>query len=176
MKLIHNSINIAETADLETLKNQVTASLFIQLQEKDMCYGLFGVVCRYASIFNQGGNFYTFDRTGQGAKDWEIMKYCLHNAGDLDTIVHFKYAVWRDNEGWRCVSDRESGMDYMFDFFEPEMKEFLDTVRDILQRCYDGRKQSAKNHQIWLTILSRFEDWDQIIAKAEELKENKIEM
>ena len=36
MKLIHDSINIAETDNIETLKNQVKACIFIKLQEKDM--------------------------------------------------------------------------------------------------------------------------------------------
>ena len=125
MKLIHDSINIAETDNIETLKNQVKACIFIKLQEKDM-NGFFGDMCRYASIIGQGGRFHTFNREFNGEQDWEIMKACLINAGDLETIVNYKYAVWRENEGWRCVSGRESGIEYLWEFFAPEIRALMD--------------------------------------------------
>lgn len=169
MKLIHDSINIAETKDLETLKNQVKACIFIKLQEKDMD-GFFGDMCRYAITLNKGGNFYEFDRLGWEDRDWQIMKSCLKNAGDLETIVNYKYAVWRKNEGWRCVSGRDSGIEYLWDFFEPEMVALRDCASAIIQKIYEGKRRTVHENKIAHVFFSRFEDWDQILAKAEELK------
>jgi len=169
MKLIHDSINIAETKDLETLKNQVKACIFIKLQEKDMD-GFFGDVCRYAITLNKGGNFYEFDRLGWEDRDWHIMKECFHNAVEIETLVFYKYAVWRDNEGWRCVSRRKSGLEYLWTFFDPEMEALKECANTIIQKIYESKRQTAHEQKIAHVFFSRFEDWVQIIAKAKELR------
>lgn len=169
MKLIHECINIAETTDLETLKNQIKACVFIQIQKKDLD-GFFGAMCRYASIIGQGGKFHTFNEEGNGEKDWEIMKACFINAGSLDSIVHFRYAVYRDNEGWRCVSDRESGIEYLWEFFDPEIRALMDYAGRIIQKWYDGDRLTRWEDDVNFTLFTRFEDWDQVRAKVNELK------
>lgn len=174
MKLIHDSINIAETADLETLKNQVKACVYMELQKHDLD-GFFGAMCRYVSIIGQGGKFHTFNEEGNGEKDWEIMKDCLTNAGDLDTIVNFKWAVYRENEGWRCISGRKTGINYLWDFFVPEVRAMMDYAERIIQKWYDGDRLTRWEDDVNFTLFTRFEDWDQVRAKVNELKENKIE-
>lgn len=169
MKLIHDSINIAETKDLETLKNQVKACIFIKLQEKDMD-GFFGDMCRYASIIGQGGRFHTFNREFNGEQDWEIMKACLINAGNLDTLVNYKWAVYRENKGWRCVSGRETGIEYLWEFFAPEIRALMDYAERIIQKWHDRERLTRWEDDVRFSLMTRFEDWDQILAKAEELR------
>lgn len=169
MKLIHDSIKINETDSIETLKNQIKACVYMELQKQDL-EGFFGAVCRYASIIGQGGKFHTFNEEGNGEKDWEIMKACFINAGDLDTIVNFKWAVYRENEGWRCVSGRESGIEYLWDFFEPEVRAMMDYAERIIQKWHDGDRLSRWEDDVTFTLFSRFEDWDQVIQKAHDLK------
>ena len=99
------------------------------------------------------------------------MKACFVNAADLETIVHYKYAVWEEGKGWRCVSDRESGIEYLWDFFESEMTDLREFAADVLQKIYDGEKEfDAYVRHVVCTFFTRFEDWDQIVAKAEELR------
>ena len=169
MKLIHEFINIAETDNIETLKNQVKTCIERELQVRDMD-GFFGDFLRYVEVLEPTLRFYEFDRPGKGGFDWEIMKQCFVNTGDLDTIVHYKYAVWRENEGWRCVSGRESGLEYLWDFFESEMTDLREFAADVLQKVYDGEELTSYARHVMLTFFTRFEDWDQIIAKVEELR------
>ena len=169
MKLIPESVNIAEIEDIETLKNQAKACIDLELQARDMD-GFFGALCRYATTLNEGGNFYEFDRPGWENRDWQIMKECFHNAVEIETLVFYKYAVWRDNEGWRCVSRRKSGLEYLWGFFEPEMEALKDCASTIIQKFYEGKRQILHEKKLAHIFFSRFEDWDQFIAKAEELK------
>lgn len=169
MKLIHDSINIAETDNIETLKNQVKTCIELELQARDMD-GFFGAVCRYAGFLNEGGNFHEFDHPGWGDRDWQIMKECFHNAVEIETLIFYKYAVWRDNEGWRCVSRRKSGLEYLWTFFDPEMEALKECVNSIIQKVYEGKRQTVHEQKIAHTFFSRFEDWEQIIAKAKELR------
>lgn len=169
MKLIHEFIKINETDNIEALKTQICACIYIKLQEQDMD-GFFGDMCRYATVLNKGGNFHEFDHQGWGDRDWQIMKECFHNAVEIETLVFYKYAVWRDNEGWRCVSRRKSGLEYLWDFFEPEMVALKDCASAIIQKVYEGKRQTSYEKKIAHVFFSRFEDWDQIIAKAEELR------
>lgn len=168
MKLIHESINIAETDNIETLKNQVKACIFMELQNKDMD-GFYGAFLRYVDVLDGTVRFYEFDKPGCECMDWAIMKSCFKNAGDLETIVNYKYAVWRENEGWRCVSGRKSGIEYLWDFFEPEMLALKDCASAIIQKVYEGKRQTSYEKKIAHIFFSRFEDWEQIVAKAKEL-------
>lgn len=170
MKLIHDSINIAETDNIDTLKNQVKACIWMKLQDQDM-NGFFGDFLRYVDVLDGTAAFYEFDKPGSEKMDWAIMKSCFKNAGDLETIVNYKYAVWRENEGWRCVSSRDGGKEYLWDFFEGEMTDLREFAADVLQKIYDGETEfdSYVRHVV-LTFFSRFDDWDQIIQKAKELK------
>lgn len=169
MKLIHDSINIAETKDLETLKNQVKACIFMELQNKDMD-GFYGAFLRYVDVLDGTVRFYEFDKPGCECMDWAIMKSCFKNAGDLETIVNFKYAVWRENEGWRCVSGRESGQEYLWDFFEGEMTDLREFASEVVQKVYDGEEFDSYVRHVVSAFFTRFEDWEQIVAKAEELR------
>ena len=169
MKLIHDSINIAETDNIETLKNQVETCIERELQVQDMDE-FFGALCSYAAYLNEGGNFHEFDRQGWGDRDWNIMKECFHNAVEIETLVFYKYAVWRDNEGWRCVSRRKSGLEYLWIFFEPERLALKDCASTIIQKIYESKRQTVHEKKIAHVFFSRFEDWDQILAKAEELR------
>ena len=169
MKLIHDSINIAETDNIETLKNQVKACIWIKLQEQDMD-GFYGVFLRYVDVLDDSERFYEFDKPGCECMDWSIMKACFVNAGDLDTIVHYKYAVWKEGEGWRCVSGGDAGMEYLWYFFEPDIEMLKEFAADVLQKIYDGEERTSYAKHVVLTFFSRFEDWDQIVAKAEELR------
>lgn len=169
MKLIHDSINIAETDNIDTLKNQVKACIWMKLQDQDM-NGFFGDFLRYVDVLDGTVRFYEFDKPDCECMDWAIMKACFANAGDLDTIVHYKYAVWRENEGWRCVSGRDSGKEYLWDFFEGEMTDLKEFAADVIQKIYDGEELSGYARHVVLTFFSRFEDWDQIVQKARELK------
>ena len=169
MKLIHEFIKINETDSIEALKNQISACIYIKLQEQDM-NGFFGDFLRYVEVLDGTAAFYEFDKPGSEKMDWAIMKACLVNAGDLDTIVNYKYAVWRENEGWRCVSGRESGLEYLWDFFESEMTDLREFAADVLQKVYDGEELTSYAKHVVLTFFTRFEDWDQIVAKAEELR------
>lgn len=169
MKLIHNFINIAETDNIEALKNQIKACIFIKLQEQDMD-GFFGDFLRYVDVLEQTVRFYEFDKPGCEIMDWAIMKSCFKNAGDLDTLVHYKYAVWRENEGWRCVSGRESGQEYLWEFFEGEVADLKEFAADVIQKIYNGEELSGYARHVVLTFFTRFEDWEQVIAKAEELR------
>lgn len=170
MKLIHDSINIAETDNIETLKNQVKACIFIKLQEQDM-NGFYGDFLRYVDVLDGTAAFYEFDKPGYEKMDWAIMKDCFHNAMEIETLIYYKYAVWRENEGWRCVSRRESGKEYLWDFFEGEVADLKEFAADVLQKIYDGEKEfDSYVRHVMLTFFTRFEDWDQIIAKAEELR------
>lgn len=170
MKLIHDYINIAETDNIEALKTQVKACIFIKLQEQDMD-GFFGDFLRYVEVLEPTLRFYEFDRPGKGGFDWEIMKQCFKNAADLETIVNYKYAVWRENEGWRCVSGRESGIEYLWDFFEGERTDLCEFAADVLQKVYDGEEEfDAYVRRAVFTFFTRFEDWDQIVQKARDLK------
>ena len=169
MKLIHDSINIAETDNIETLKNQISACIYIKLQEKDMD-GFFGDFLRNVAVLEQPVGFYEFDQSGCGESDWNIMKECFVNAASLDTIVNYKYAVWRENEGWRCVSGRESGQEYLWDFFQSEQKILRDVAQGIIHKTYNDEKLTIYEQRIILYFFARFEDLDQIFAKAEELR------
>lgn len=169
MKLIHDSINIAETDNIETLKNQVKACVFIKLQEQDMD-GFYGAFLRYVDVLDGAAAFYEFDKPGSEKMDWTIMKSCLKNAGNLETIVNYKYAVWRENEGWRCVSGRKSGIEYLWDFFECERECLKEFAAEVIQKIYDGESFDSYVRHVVFTFFSRFEDWDQIVQKACELK------
>ena len=170
MKLIHEFINIAETDNIEALKTQVKACIFIKLQEQDM-NGFYGDFLRYVDVLDGTAAFYEFDKPGSEKMDWAVMKSCFKNAGDLETIVNYKYAVWRENEGWRCISGKESGLEYLWDFFEGEMTDLKEFAADVLQKIYDGEKEfDAYVRHVVCTFFTRFEDWDQIVAKAEELR------
>lgn len=171
MNLIHSSIKLTEANDIETLKDDVAASVYLRLNKRDMD-GFFGALCRYGFILGQQSGFYEFE-TGGAEKDWAIMKECFVNAGSLDSIVNFKYAVSRKNEGWRCISGRKSGIDYLWDFFEPERDMLMEIAQDIVQKEYEGVKQSRHNQEVWLDLFSRFDDWDQVIQKAHDLKKVK---
>ena len=170
MKLIHDYINIAETDNIEALKTQVKACIFIKLQEQDIDNGFFGDFLRYVDVLDGTVRFYKFDKPGCEMMDWAVMKACFVNAGDLDTIVNYKYAVWRENEGWRCVSGRESGLEYLWDFFEGEMADLKEFAADVLQKVYDGEELTSYAKHVVLTFFTRFEDWDQIVQKARDLK------
>ena len=172
MKLIHEFINIAETDNIEALKTQVKACIFIKLQEQDMD-GFFGDFLRYVDVLEPTVKFYVFDRPGCEIMDWTIMKACFVNAGDLETIVNYKYAVWEENKGWRCVSGRESGQEYLWDFFEYEMTDLREFAADVLQKVYDGEELTSYARHVVLTFFTRFEDWEQILEKAKELKSAK---
>lgn len=169
MKLLHNSIDLAKTDNIKTLKEQVSDSVYIQLRQLDMD-GFFGDFLRYVDVLDGTTAFYEFDKPGYEKMDWDIMKSCLKNAGDLETLVNYKYAVWRENEGWRCVSSRESGIEYLWDFFECEMTDLREFAADVLQKVYDGEELSGYARHVVLTFFTRFEDWDQVIQKAKELK------
>ena len=176
MKLIHEFINIAETDNIEALKTQVKACIFIKLQEQDMD-GFFGDFLRNISVIDESTNesalFYEFDQSGCGESDWNIMKECFVNAASLDTIVNYKYAVWRENEGWRCVSGQKSGLEYLWDFFQSEQKILRDVAQGIIHKTYNDEKLTIYEQRIILYFFTRFEDWEQIIQKAKELKSAK---
>lgn len=169
MKLIHEFIKINETDSIEALKTQIRACIYIKLQEQDMD-GFYGAFLRYVDVLDGTVRFYEFDKPGSECMDWAIMKACFVNAGDLETIVNFKYAVWRENEGWRCVSGRESGKEYLWGFFESEMTDLREFAADVVQKIYDGEELTSYARHVVLTFFSRFEDWEQVIAKAEELR------
>lgn len=169
MKLLHNSIDLAKTDSIKLLKEQVSDSVYIQLRQQDM-NGFFGDFLRYVEVLEPTLRFYEFDRPGKGGFDWEIMKQCFVNAGDLETLVNYKYAVWEEGKGWRCVSGRESGIEYLWDFFESEMTDLREFAADVLQKIYDGEELTSYAKHVVLIFFTRFEDWDQIVAKAEELK------
>lgn len=171
MKLLHNSISLNETNSIKTLKEQVSDSIYIVLRERNMD-GFFGDFLRYVDVLEPTVKFYEFDKPDCEKMDWAIMKSCLINAGDLETIVNHKYAVWRENEGWRCVSGRESGIEYLWDFFEAERYALTDIAADAVQAVYEGGELSGYARHVVLTFFSRFEDWPEIIAKAEELRAN----
>jgi hypothetical protein len=172
MKLIPESINIAETNDIETLKNQISACIYIKLQEQDMD-GFFGDFLRNVDVLEQTVRFYEFDQSGCGESDWNIMKECFVNAASLDTIVNYKYAVWRENEGWRCVSGRDSGLEYLWDFFQSEQKILRDVAQGIIHKTYNDEKLTIYEQRIILYFFARFEDLNQIFAKVEELRSMK---
>jgi hypothetical protein len=169
MKLLHNSIDLTKTDSIKTLKEQVSDSIHILLMQRDMG-GFFGDFLRYVDVLDDTVKFYEFDRPGSGETDWAIMKACLVNAGDLETIVNFKYAVWREGEGWRCVSSRESGIEYLWDFFECEREDLKAYTADVLQKIYDGEELDNYAKHVIVTFLSRFEDWEQPFMKAKELR------
>ena len=169
MKLIPDSINITETDNIETLKNQIRACVFIKLQEQDMD-GFYGAFLRYVDVLDGTAAFYEFDKPDSEKLDWAIMKACFVNAGDLETIVNDKYAVWRENEGWRCVSGRESGIEYLWDFFESEMTDLKEFAAEVVQKVYDGEEFDSYVRHVTFTFFSRFEDWDQVVQKARDLK------
>lgn len=169
MKLLHNSIDLAKTDNIKTLKEQVSDSVHIQLRQQDMD-GFFGDFLRYVDVLDGTVRFYKFDKPGCEIMDWAIMKACFVNAGDLDTIVNYKYAVWEEGKGWRCVSGRESGLEYLWEFFESERTDLREFASDVLQKIYDGEELTFYAKHIVLTFFSRFEDWSQVVAKAEELK------
>ena len=169
MKLIHEFIKINETDSIEALKTQISACIYIKLQEQDM-NGFFGDFLRYVNVLEQTVRFYEFDKPGCECMDWAVMKACFVNAADLETIVHYKYAVWEEGKGWRCVSGRESGLEYLWDFFESEMTDLREFAADVLQKVYDGEELTSYAKHVVLTFFSRFEDWDQIVQKARDLK------
>ena len=169
MKLIHDSINIAETDNIETLKNQVKACIWIKLQDQDM-NGFYGDFLRYVDVLDGTAAFYEFDKPGYEKMDWAIMKDCFHNAMEIETLIYYKYAVWRENEGWRCVSGRESGQEYLWDFFQSEQKILRDVAQGIIHKTYNDEKLTIYEQRIILYFFARFEDLDQIFAKAEELR------
>lgn len=166
MKLIPESINIT---NIRMLKTVVKAGIDLRLQEVNID-GFFGDFLRYVDVLEPTVKFYEFDKPDCEKMDWAIMKACLINAGDLETIVSYRYAVWRENEGWRCVSGRESGIEYLWDFFEAERYALTDIAADAVQAVYEGGELSGYARHVVLTFFTRFEDWPQIIAKAEELK------
>lgn len=170
MKLLHNSIDLAKTDNIKTLKEQVSDSVYIQLRQQDMD-GFYGAFLRYVDVLDGTVRFYEFDKPGCECMDWAIMKACFVNTGDLETIVNYKYAVWRENEGWRCVSGRESGQEYLWDFFEGERTDLCEFAAEVVQKVYDGEMEfDSYIRHVVCTFFTRFEDWDQIIAKAEELR------
>lgn len=169
MKLLHNSIDLAKTNSIKLLKEQVSDSVYIQLRHQDMD-GFFGDFLRYVDVLDGTAAFYEFDKPDSEKLDWAIMKACFVNAGDLDTIVHYKYAVWRENEGWRCVSGRESGQEYLWDFFEGERADLCEFAADVIQKIYDREELTSYAKHVVLTFFSRFEDWDQVVQKARDLK------
>ena len=166
MKLIPESIHIT---NIRMLKTVVKTAIDLRLQECNM-EGFFGDFLRYVDVLEQTVKFYEFDKPDSEKMDWTIMKSCLKNAGDLETIVNYKYAVWKEGEGWRCVSGRESGLEYLWSFFEEERYALTDIATDAMQAIYDGCGVTTYARHVICTLLSRFEDWDQFIAKAEELK------
>ena len=168
MKLLHNSIDLAKTDNVKTLKEQVSDSVHIQLRQQDMD-GFFGDFLRYVDVLEDTVRFYEFDKPDSEKLDWAIMKSCFKNAGDLETIVHYKYAVWRENEGWRCVSGRESGIEYLWEFFEGEKTDLCEFTADVIQKIYDREELTSYAKHVVLTFFNRFEDWEQVVAKAEEL-------
>ena len=170
MKLLHNSIDLAKTDNIKTLKEQVSDSVHIQLRQQDMD-GFFGDFLRYVDVLDDSEKFYEFDKPEHGETDWAIMKACFVNAGDLDTIVNYKYAVWKEGEGWRCVSGRESGIEYLWYFFEPDIEMLKEFAADVVQKKYNGESLNYMDRQVVLCFFMRFEDWYQIIAKAEELRD-----
>ena len=169
MKLLHNSIDLAKTDSIKLLKEQVSDSVHIQLRQQDM-NGFFGDFLRYVNLLDDSQKFYEFDTPENGETDWAIMKACFANAADLDTIVHYKYAVWRENEGWRCVSGGEDGMEYLWYFFEPDIEILKEFAADVIQKKYNGEMLNDVDRQILFCFFLRFEDWYQIVAKAEELR------
>ena len=169
MKLLHNSIDLAKTDNIKTLKEQVSDSVHIQLRQQDM-NGFFGDFLGYVDVLDGTTAFYEFDKPGYEKMDWAIIKSCLKNAGDLETLVNYKYAVWRENEGWRCVSGRESGFEYLWDFFEAEMTDLKEFAAEVVQKVYDGEEFDAYVTHVVSAFFSGFEDWEQILAKAEELR------
>ena len=169
MKLIHDFIKINETDSIETLKAQISACIFIKLQEQDMD-GFYGTFLNYVDVLEQTVKFYEFDKPGCEIMDWAIMKACFVNAGDLETLVNYKYAVWRENEGWRCVSRRKSGLEYLWEFFEAEMTDLRELAADVLQKIYEGEELTGYARHVVLTFFTRFEDWDQILTKTAELR------
>ena len=169
MKLIPESIHIT---NINMLKTVVKAAIDLRLQECNI-EGFFGDFLRYVDVIEQTVRFYEFNKPGSEAMDMAIMKACFVNAADLDTIVHYKYAVWKEGEGWRCVSDRESGIEYLWEFFEEERYALTDIATDAVQAAYDGCGITPYARQVICVLLSRFEDWDQFIATAEELRNMK---
>lgn len=168
MKLIHDFIKIDKIDNIEALKTQVKACIFIKLQEQDM-NGFYGDFLRYVDVLDGTTAFYEFDKPGSEKMDWAIMKECFHNAMELETLVLYKYAVWRENEGWRCVSRRKSGLEYLWFFFDPEMEALKECVNTIIQKVYEGKRQTVHEQKIAHVFFSRFEDWEQVVAKAKEL-------
>ena len=122
------------------------------------------------NLLDDSQKFYEFDTPENGETDWAIMKACFVNAADLDTIVNYKYAVWRENEGWRCVSGGDAGMEYLWYFFEPDIEILKEFAADVIQKKYNGEMLNDAERQILLCFFLRFEDWYQIVAKAEELR------
>ena len=169
MKLLHNSIDLAKTDSIKLLKEQVSDSVHIQLRQQDM-NGFFGDFLRFVDLLDDSERFYEFDKPGNGETDWAIMKACFANAADLDTIVHYKYAVWKENEGWRCVSGGDAGMEYLWYFFEPDIEILKEFAADVIQKKYNGEMLNDAERQILLCFFLRFEDWYQIVAKAEKLR------
>lgn len=166
MKLIPESVNIT---NIRMLKTVVKAGIDLRLQEGNI-EGFFGDFLRYVDVLDGTVRFYEFDKPGSEKLDWDIMKACFANAADLDTIVHYKYAVWKEGEGWRCVSGKESGLEYLWEFFEEERYALTDIATDAVQAMYDGAELTSYAKHVILTFFSRFEDWDQVIQKAEELR------
>lgn len=169
MKLIHEFIKIDKIDNIEALKTQISACIFIKLQEQDMD-GFFGDFLRNAVVIDESAMFYEFDQPSRGESDWKIMKECFVNAASLDTIVNYKYAVWRENEGWRCVSGEKSGLEYLWDFFQSEQKTLREIAQGVIHKAYNDEDLTMYEKRIILYFFSRFEDWDQIVAKAEELR------
>lgn len=165
MKLITEAMNIK---NIDMLKTAVKMAIEMKLQERDP-EGFFGVFLGYVDVLEPSVKFYEFDKTGCATMDWAVMKACFVNAGDLDTIVNYKYAVWKEGEGWRCISGRESGIEYLWDFFEAERYALTDIATDTVQAAYDGAGLSGYARHVVLTFFTRFEDWEQIIQKAEAL-------
>ena len=169
MKLLHNSIDLAKTDSIKLLKEQVSDSVHIQLRQQDM-NGFFGDFLRYVNLLDDSERFYEFDKPENGETDWAIMKACFANAADLDTIVHYKYAVWKENEGWRCVSGGDAGMEYLWYFFEPDIEILKEFAADVIQKKYNGELLNDADRQVYSVFFTRFEDWIQVIAKIEELR------
>ena len=40
---------------------------------------------------------------------------------------------------------------------------------DVIQKIYDGEERTSYAKHVVLTFFTRFEDWEQVVAKAEEL-------
>ena len=68
------------------------------------------------------------------------------------------------------MSGRESGQEYLWDFFECEITDLREFAADVLQKVYDGEELTSYAKHVVLTFFTRFEDWEQIIQKAKELK------